>query len=68
MLYIKHRRKVAILKVDGLDKVIGLLFGWGVDAIEMVSATGKAILSSLKEILIKILVYLGRAFCGLLWP
>ena len=65
MLNVEHGRKVAILKVDGLDEVIGLLVGRCVDTVEMVSTTGKAILASLIEVVAEVTVGLCGSLGGL---
>ena len=65
MLYIEHRGKVAILELYGLDEMIGLLLGGTVDAVEMVSAAGKAIFASLIEVVAEVAIGLGSALGGL---
>ena len=65
MLNVKHGRKVAILKVDGLDEVIGLLVGRCVNAVEMVGTTGKTILASLIEVVAEVTVGLCGSLGGL---
>ena len=65
MLNVEHGRKVAILKVDGLDEMIGLLVGRCMDAVEMVSTTGKTILASLIEVVAEVTVGLCGSLGGL---
>lgn len=65
MLYIEHWGQVAILEFHGIDEVPGLLLGWAVDAIEMVSTTGEAVLTGLIEVIAEVLVGLGGSLGGL---
>ena len=61
VLHIEHRRQVAILQFRHLQEVIGLLFGWRMDAVEMIGSTSKTVLTGLIEILSEILIRLGSA-------
>ena len=64
MLHIEHWGQVAILEFHGVDEVPGLLFGGGVDAIEVVGASGKAVLARLIEIISEVLIGLGGTLGG----
>ena len=65
VFYIEHGRKVAILKINGLDEVIGLLLGWSVNAVEVIGTTGKSVLASLIEIVAEVTVGLCCSLGGL---
>ena len=65
VLYIEHGRKVAILEVDSLDEVVGLLLGRGVNAVEMVGTTGKAVFASLIEVVAEVTIGLCGSLGGL---
>ena len=56
MLHVKHWGQVAVLELHGVHEMSGLLVCWRVDTIEMVGPTGKAVLTSLIEILFEVLV------------
>ena len=56
MLHVKDRRKVPILQFHMFDEILRLCLGRRVDTIEMVGTTGEAILTSLIEVVLKILV------------
>ena len=65
MLHVQNGRKVAILKINGLDEVIGLLLGGTVNTVEVIGSTGKPILAGLEEVVAEVAVGLGGSLGGL---
>ena len=65
VLYVEHRGQVAVLQFDLLDEVAGLLFGWGVDAVEVVGSARESVLAGLVEVLVEVLVDFRGSLGGL---